>query len=256
MRIAGGIRQPQFLRHSEIDHRLEFGRLHDRQIRRLLALQDASGIDGGLPPGVGQHGAIAHQAASIGFVPGVENPRKLVLRSEREQTVTADEAEKRIGADDEGADFLLTHCSEGGLGLAYRAHTQDMKALSQRLRGGCGIPDLTLGERSLRIHQQRDIRCVRHNLPEQLHAFCQQRAADKCCSGDVAAGTIEALNETVGDWIAAIGKHDRDFCRGCLCQASSGPESPLHRSTRHCSSQALPPAQASGRTGPPPNAWR
>jgi hypothetical protein len=37
----------------EIDDHLEFGRLHDRQIGGLLALENSPDVDAHLPPGVG-----------------------------------------------------------------------------------------------------------------------------------------------------------------------------------------------------------
>ena len=36
----------------EVDHELELGRLHNRQISRLLAFEDASGINAGLTIGI------------------------------------------------------------------------------------------------------------------------------------------------------------------------------------------------------------
>jgi hypothetical protein len=37
--------KPEQLRGPEIDHQLEAGRLHNRELGRLFALQDAAGID-------------------------------------------------------------------------------------------------------------------------------------------------------------------------------------------------------------------
>ena len=46
----------------EIDHQLELGRLHDRQVGGLLALENARRVDTCLAVGVRLAGAIAHQA--------------------------------------------------------------------------------------------------------------------------------------------------------------------------------------------------
>jgi hypothetical protein len=43
--------KPEQLRGPEIDHQLEAGRLHDRELGRLFALQDAAGIDTSLTMG-------------------------------------------------------------------------------------------------------------------------------------------------------------------------------------------------------------
>ena len=57
-----GHRQAKRLGGFEVDDHLELGRLHDRQITRLGALEQAAGIDAGLAVGVLDAGAIADQA--------------------------------------------------------------------------------------------------------------------------------------------------------------------------------------------------
>src|SRR5262249_35853648 len=47
----------------EVEHELEFGRLHHRQVGRLFALENAPGIDAGLAIGIGDAGSIADQPA-------------------------------------------------------------------------------------------------------------------------------------------------------------------------------------------------
>src|SRR5260370_494670 len=55
--------EPECLCGLEIDDKFDFDRLHDRQIRRLLALENPSGIDAQLAPRVGQAATITDQAA-------------------------------------------------------------------------------------------------------------------------------------------------------------------------------------------------
>src|SRR5262245_39987052 len=50
----------------QIDDEIELGRLYHRQIGRLLAFQDAAGIDTNLAIGFGDAGPVAHQAAGFG----------------------------------------------------------------------------------------------------------------------------------------------------------------------------------------------
>ena len=45
----------------EIDDEFELGRLHDRQVCRLLALKNPSSIDAGSAVGIGYAGSVAHQ---------------------------------------------------------------------------------------------------------------------------------------------------------------------------------------------------
>ena len=62
----GGTFEAERLGGLEVDHELELGRLHDRQVGRLLALENPAGIDAGLTIGVGDAGSVAHQAAGFG----------------------------------------------------------------------------------------------------------------------------------------------------------------------------------------------
>jgi hypothetical protein len=52
----------------EVDDELEFGRLLDLQVGRLLALEDASDIVAGLTERIGDVGTIAHQPAHHGLL--------------------------------------------------------------------------------------------------------------------------------------------------------------------------------------------
>src|SRR5262249_24444384 len=63
----------------EIDHQLEFDRLKDRQVGRLLALEHPAGVDPGLPIGIEQVGSVAHQTAGIDVRPPWVNSRDRVM---------------------------------------------------------------------------------------------------------------------------------------------------------------------------------
>src|SRR5205814_6583154 len=51
-----------------VDDELELARLHHRQVRRLRALEDATGVDPHLSKCLSTVGAIAHQPAGFGVV--------------------------------------------------------------------------------------------------------------------------------------------------------------------------------------------
>ena len=59
-------REAKHLRGLEVDHELELGRLHDRQVGWLLALENTPGVEADLAIGVGDAGPVAHQTASHG----------------------------------------------------------------------------------------------------------------------------------------------------------------------------------------------
>src|SRR2546429_9604280 len=50
----------------EVDHELELCRQHNRQITRLIAFEDASGINAGLTVCIVNAGRVAHQTADLG----------------------------------------------------------------------------------------------------------------------------------------------------------------------------------------------
>ena len=72
--ITSSARGEQRRRHGEAEHpgglgvddQLELGRLHDRQVRGLGALEDAAGIDADLTIRIRNVGSVAHQPAGFG----------------------------------------------------------------------------------------------------------------------------------------------------------------------------------------------
>jgi hypothetical protein len=51
-----------------VDDQLELVRLHDQQVRRLGALEDATGIDADLTKCIRNVGSVAHQPTGFGIV--------------------------------------------------------------------------------------------------------------------------------------------------------------------------------------------
>ena len=60
-----GTSMPSVLAVPQIDHELELARLHDRQVGRLLALENPRGIDAGETIGVDEIGPVARKAARL-----------------------------------------------------------------------------------------------------------------------------------------------------------------------------------------------
>src|SRR6516165_5522161 len=71
--IGGG---EQLVRHGETEHpgrlsvddKLKLGRLHDRQLCRLRAFEDAASIDPRLTPRICSVGSVAHQSTGLSKV--------------------------------------------------------------------------------------------------------------------------------------------------------------------------------------------
>src|SRR2546425_794042 len=65
--------QTECLGSVEVDHQLEFGRLHDRKVGGLLALENPAGVNAGQATRVRKTRTVAHQAASFGsLTPGID----------------------------------------------------------------------------------------------------------------------------------------------------------------------------------------
>ena len=63
---VGGTSRPSILGGLDVDDQLELGRLHDRQVSRLLTLEDTAGIDADLTPRIRNVGSVAYQSAGFG----------------------------------------------------------------------------------------------------------------------------------------------------------------------------------------------
>src|SRR5262249_30920504 len=91
-------------------------RLHDRQFRRLLALEDTASIDADLAKVV-EARSVTHHPACVGKVAKGKNRRECVARRKRQQLATAAE-EKRVGANYEPIHPLLHNACKGPVDLA------------------------------------------------------------------------------------------------------------------------------------------
>ena len=65
---VGGTVRPSILAVLRVDDQLELGRLHDRQVRGLGALEDAAAIDADLTTRIRQARSVAHQPAGFGIL--------------------------------------------------------------------------------------------------------------------------------------------------------------------------------------------
>ena len=86
----------------EVDEQLDLGDPLHRQLRRLLALQDAAGMAPGLPVRLAEIAAIAHQPAGEREVARLGDRRHLVADGERGELLAA-VGEVGIGAEDQSA---------------------------------------------------------------------------------------------------------------------------------------------------------
>jgi len=114
------------LRGLEVDDQLEPGWLLDRKIGRLGALEDLSGVNSSLAPGIGEAWSVADQAAGRGEFPSLVNRWNGIPRRQRHELL-APACEERIGADDKRAGLQLDEGCETGVDFALGAGIQDLE---------------------------------------------------------------------------------------------------------------------------------
>src|SRR5215831_1037268 len=106
------------LRGLEIDHKLELGRLHDREIGRLLSFENAASVNAGLTIRIRNDRAVAHQPAGRSeLAPFVYRGNRMARRQHYEFLALG--VEEWIGSDNERTGPLLDEGCEGCAELAF-----------------------------------------------------------------------------------------------------------------------------------------
>ena len=122
----------------EVDDQLDLGRLLDRQVGGLLALENPAGVDAGLTVRIRKAGSVAHQAASRGEL------AKLVDRGHRVADASAASCSRRLL---KNASVPITSAParswirvcEGRIEVAFGAGIQDMELAAR----GCAAAACT-----------------------------------------------------------------------------------------------------------------
>ena len=108
--------QAERFRGVQVDDELKFGRLHNRQVGGLLALENPSHIDPGLVIAVGKLRSISDEAARGHVFLLPIHHRDGVTRRKRDKVLVPG-AEEWIVAENEGVDVLLLQSREDGIDL-------------------------------------------------------------------------------------------------------------------------------------------
>src|SRR5436305_9213345 len=120
--------EAEHLRGTEVDHQLEFGRQDNRQITRLLAFEDASGINTGLTICIGNAGPVAHQSAGSDVLAQDIDRGNSMSGRQRDNPFPL-RGQERADADvQRGSPTLYERC-KGGLDLAVAAGVEDFDLL-------------------------------------------------------------------------------------------------------------------------------
>ena len=114
----------------QVDDQLELARLHDRQVLRSLALEDATGVDADQTLVVGNASSVAHQATGRRKFPILEDRGHRVANGQRGEPFALAN-EESIGADHERAYSQLGQGCEDGIEFALSACMQDLNSHSE-----------------------------------------------------------------------------------------------------------------------------
>src|SRR5262245_15354921 len=136
--------EPERSRGHEIDDEFELGGLHDRQVGRLGAFEDLTGIDADLTPHDRNIGSIAHQPAGFDLLAsavGRGNP--LARRKRRKLDAPTDE--ERVGRDEQRIGSVAREGGECCLDLAAGAGVEDLDLQSDRASRFRQLPPGGLG---------------------------------------------------------------------------------------------------------------
>ena len=109
----------------EVDDQLEFGRLLDRQVGRLLALENAAGVDASLLVRIRDVGPVAHQSADFGEFAVCNIAGTLWSIGEQDQ-LHAPASEEAIAAHKEGVRPLAQERGKRIVDLAAGAGVEDL----------------------------------------------------------------------------------------------------------------------------------
>src|SRR5262249_3155726 len=108
-----------------VDDQLELGRLHDRQVRRLRALQDAAGIDADLTQRSCEVAAVAYQPAGFGIFTQRVYRRDRIMRRQVCKLHAPGE-EKWIGAYEESVGPVAQKSGESRVDLPIRTGAEHL----------------------------------------------------------------------------------------------------------------------------------
>src|SRR6266702_1342206 len=196
---------------DQVDDQLEFGWLLHRQVGRLGALANSSGVNADLAIGSREACSIADQAAGRDELAPRIDRRNSMARCERHELL-APAAEERIRADDERASMQLDEGGESDVDLAFGAGLQDRKLHPLRARRFLHVSYYALyalGIRIVRVDEQGDHLGLGNQLGKQLEPLGRQLAGEDADAREVAARPGETGDQAVRDRVAGP-EDDRD----------------------------------------------
>ena len=193
----------------DIDDQLELGRLIDRQVCRLLALENARSLDAGAAIAIREAISIAHEAACTGHLPIDVNGRNRMACRER-RDLFAPARQEGITSDDQRPDVILNNAREGGVDVADAQSVQDYDLQPEGASRLLQFGGLARGFRIVGIEKERDCRNVGDQIMQQAKPLRTELGTEPAYPGDVAPRSIETCDQPVLPGVVIARENDRD----------------------------------------------
>src|SRR5262245_25144722 len=192
---VGGTVSPSIL--LSVDDQLELDRLHDRQVRRLRALEDATSIDAKLTKRIRLVRSVAHQSADFGkFTVG--KCRWNCMPRRRVDKLNPPVGEQGVGANEKCVRPLAQKSCEGRVdlpaGTGVADHDLQPHGVGSRYQLSYG-----LGSGISRIDENANTSCSGHQCTQEFQPLCRQLSRQKIDAGHVSARPGQAGDKTKPD---------------------------------------------------------
>src|SRR5215469_13824340 len=211
----------------EIDHQLELGRLQDRQVGRLFALEHPARVDASLPIGIEQVCPVTHKAAGLDVSsPWVNGGYRMTCCQKDEQGGEA--CEKRVGPNQQPTGSLLDKAGKSPFNLTFGAGAQNQNLLAEGASCVLHLSGLGLGLCIARIYQHSNQRRNRYKFSKQLQSLYFEFHAHHRDPGDVPARSVEAGYKAKLEW---VGGHVEDDWDGRCCGFRGNPKTSVESMT-------------------------
>jgi hypothetical protein len=140
-------------------------------------------------------GAVAHQSTGRNDLSPLIHRGQSVTLCQRDELI-ASAAKECLGCHNHRVGSLLHQAREGGVDLPLCAGFNDNQSPPERIRGILHIFRFGGGARIGRVDDEADYGRRRYQRTQQFQPFRPERVGQKAHSGDIAAGPVEAGDET------------------------------------------------------------
>jgi hypothetical protein len=132
-----------------------------------------------------------------------------VTRRQRRDAIAVD-IKKRVRRKHQHGAGLLRQVGKSGVDLAVGGGAKDFNMDAKGRRRGLQIPDKAFSQCRAGIDQREIMRGLRHQFAKQAEPLARKFGVYRSDAGEVAAWTIDALDEAECNRVGADGEDDRN----------------------------------------------